>query len=131
MSMPRVVHFEIHTDNPDRAIAFYTRVFGWQISKWNGPVDYWLIKTGPEGERGINGGLLKRHGPGPAALQAVNSYVCTIDVPSVDEYTTKIAEAGGKLAVPKMAIPGVGWLAFFHDSEGNIVGIMQADAKAA
>ena len=57
--MPRVVHFEIHAENPDRAIAFYQTVFGWQFQKWAGPMDYWLIKTGSDEERGINGGLIR------------------------------------------------------------------------
>ncbi len=31
--MSRVVHFEIPTDNPERAAGFYREVFGWQIQK--------------------------------------------------------------------------------------------------
>jgi predicted enzyme related to lactoylglutathione lyase len=27
--MPRPIHFEIHTENPERAIAFYEGLFGW------------------------------------------------------------------------------------------------------
>ena len=60
--MNRVVHFEIHADNTARAVEFYRNLFGWEISKWDGPVEYWLIKTGPDGQRGINGGMVKRHG---------------------------------------------------------------------
>ena len=55
--MARVVHFEIPVDNPDRAVKFYTDVFGWKIEKWEGPIDYWLITTGEENEPGINGAL--------------------------------------------------------------------------
>jgi predicted enzyme related to lactoylglutathione lyase len=128
--MPRVVHFEIHADDPERGAAFYRNIFGWEITKWTGPQDYWLIKTGPDGVPGINGGLVKRRGPGPAEMQAVNAYVCTVDVPSVDEYLKKVTGAGGTIALPKMAIPGVGWLAYFKDTEGNIVGMMQRDAAA-
>ncbi len=29
--MPRVVHFEIPADDPERAIEFYRQVFGWKI----------------------------------------------------------------------------------------------------
>ena len=61
--MPRVVHFEIHAEDPSQAIAFYEAVFGWKFSHWGGgPTDYWLIKTGPDGEPGIDGGLIRRHG---------------------------------------------------------------------
>ena len=128
--MSRVVHFEIHAENPERALAFYTKVFGWQFQKWAGPMDYWLITTGTEGERGINGGMVRRMGPPPTDGQAVNAYACTIEIPAIDEFVAKIVAAGGKIALPKMPIPGIGWLAYFKDTEGNIVGVMQPDPQA-
>jgi hypothetical protein len=128
--MPRVVHFEIHATDPDRAVKFYETVFGWSFTKWDGPADYWLIGTGPDDQRGINGGLLRRHGAAPAEMQAVNSFVCTVDVPAVDDYVVKATAAGGSIAMPKMAVPGVGWLAYVKDTEGNILGMMQMDAMA-
>ena len=60
--VPRVIHFEIHAENPGRAIAFYKKVLGWEFSKWPGPVDYWIITTGPDSQPGINGGLVPRRG---------------------------------------------------------------------
>src|SRR5437660_3446153 len=103
--MPRVIHFEIHADNPERAIAFYQSVFGWQFQKWAGPMDYWLITTGSDDEKGINGGMVRRMGPAPLEQQPVNSYVCTIQVPAIDEYIAKIGAAGCPIVVPKMPIP--------------------------
>jgi predicted enzyme related to lactoylglutathione lyase len=126
--MPRVVHFEVHAEQPERAVRFYAAVFGWEISKWDGPQEYWLIQTGPADQPGINGGLLRRHGPLDGT--AVIAFVCTVDVPSVDDYLKRIAGAGGSLAVPKMAVPGVGWLAYAKDTEGNIFGILQRDESA-
>jgi uncharacterized protein len=128
--MPRVVHFEIHAENPERAIAFYQGIFGWSFQKWAGPMDYWLIGTGSDEERGINGGMVRRMGPPPIEMQAVNAYCCTVQVPAIDEYIAKIIVAGGPVVVPKMPIPGVGWLAYFKDTEGNIVGVMQPDPTA-
>ena len=128
--MPRVIHFEIHADNPERAVGFYQKVLGWEISKWGGPHDYWLVKTGPDNKPGINGGLLKRPGPSPTPMQCVNSFVCTVDVPNVDEYVTKATAAGGSVALPKMPVPGIGWLAYIKDTEGNILGMMQNDPAA-
>jgi len=126
--MPRVVHFEIHADNPDRAIKFYRDVFEWEFTRWDGPQSYWLIKTGPDSQPGINGGLIQRR----CAVdgQAVIAYVCTVDTPSVDEYLKKAQASGGTVALAKMPIPGVGWLAYCRDTEGNILGLMQADPKA-
>jgi predicted enzyme related to lactoylglutathione lyase len=122
--MPRVIHFEIHAEDPERAIRFYSGVFGWEVLKWDGPQEYWLINTGFDGP-GINGGLIRRRGPVDG--QAVRAYVCTIDVPSVDEYSQKVTDAGGQVVVPKMAIPGVGWLVYGKDPEGNVFGFMQSD----
>ena len=127
--MPRVVHFEIHAEEPERAVAFYQQVFGWEISKWAGPHEYWLIKTGPDGQLGINGGLMRRRGSIDGT--AVIAYVCTIDVPSVDEYAARITGHAGTVVVPKMPIPGIGWLVYAKDTEGNIFGIMQPDSAAA
>jgi predicted enzyme related to lactoylglutathione lyase len=128
--MPRVVHFEIHADDPGRAVAFYAGVFGWEINKAPGPHDYWLITTGPEGSPGINGGLLRRPCPASAEGQGLTAFACTIDVPSVDEYLGKVTAAGGRLALAKMAVPMVGWLAYAKDTEGNVFGLMQFDRAA-
>jgi predicted enzyme related to lactoylglutathione lyase len=126
--MPRVVHFEIHADDPERAVRFYQNLFGWQITKWDGPAEYWLLKTGSPGQPGIDGGLLRRRGPQQG--DAVIAYVCTIDVPSVDEYTEKATREGAQVVLPKMAIPNVGWLVYCKDTEGNIFGMMQPDPAA-
>jgi predicted enzyme related to lactoylglutathione lyase len=128
--MPRVIHFEIHAENPERAIAFYQGVFGWKFQKWDGPMDYWMIITGSDAEKGINGGMVRRMGPGPVEMQAVNAYACTIDVPAIDDYVAKAVTAGGVIALPKMPIPGIGWLAYVKDTEGNILGMMQIDPHA-
>src|SRR5262245_37659764 len=61
-AMPRVVHFEIHAAEPERAIRFYHELFGWQFNKWAGPEDYWLVVTGPKEEPGIDGGMVRRRG---------------------------------------------------------------------
>lgn len=128
--MPRVIHFEIHAVHPERAVKFYSEVFGWKFQAWDGPSEYWMIETGNSNSPGINGGLLRRRGPAPAHGQAVNAFVCTLDVASVDDTIVRASGAGGSVAVPKMAVPGVGWLVYFKDPEGNIFGAMQADRGA-
>jgi len=114
--MPRVVHFEIATDDPDRAITFYTSLFGWKFNKWDGGQPYWLIDTGT-GD-GINGGMYVRGG---SPIDSCN----TIDVPDVDAYLAKIADAGGEVIMPKMELPGLGYLAYCTDTEGNQFGVWQ------
>ena len=123
--MPRVIHFEIHAEQPERAIEFYSSAFGWTFQKWDGPLDYWTIVTGPDDEKGINGGMIQREGANPVNGQPVNCYVCTIDVSSVDDYIAKSLAAGGTLAVAKFPIPGIGWMAYVKDTEGNILGLIE------
>jgi predicted enzyme related to lactoylglutathione lyase len=127
--MPRVVHFEIHADDPERAAKFYTALFGWQITKWDGPLPYWMVVTGPEGTPGINGGLIKRPHP-ITGNDGVIAYVCTVDVADLDKGVARGLELGGSVALPKMPVPGVGWLAYLKDTEGNVFGMMQADPSA-
>jgi hypothetical protein len=128
--MPRVVHFEIHAAEPQRAIQFYSSAFGWEFKSWGEPMEYWLIMTGDPSMPGINGGLMRRQGPAPADMQPVNAYVCTIEVDLLEDAVTKVASLGAVIVVPKMPIPGVGWLAYFKDTEGNIVGLHQQDPSA-
>lgn len=126
--MPRVVHFEIHAEDPERAVRFYSALFGWSFQSWGGPMDYWLVTTGPDDQPGINGGMVRRMGAIDG--QAVIAYVCTVDVASVDESLEQAVGLGGQVALPKMPVPGVGWLAYAKDTEGNIFGMMQNDPSA-
>ncbi|RJP75776.1 MAG: VOC family protein [Candidatus Zixiibacteriota bacterium] len=120
--MPRVIHFEIPADDPERAVKFFQDVFGWTITKWEGPVEYWLIATGPDDLPGINGAVMRREGSGGT--------INTIDVPDVDAYMAKVKQAGGRVVTPRMAVPGVGWFCYCADTEGNMFGIMQEDPNA-
>ncbi len=120
--MLRVVHFEIPADKPERAVKFYKMIFAWKIEKWAGPVDYWLITTGEDKEPGINGAIMSKENQ--------KTTINTIDVPSVDYYLKKITEAGGKVVMPKTAVPSVGYMAYCADTEGNVFGIMQNDPSA-
>jgi predicted enzyme related to lactoylglutathione lyase len=128
--MTRAIHFEIHAGDPERCREFYQALFDWQFSKWDGPVEYWTIATGDPAQAGINGGLLRRRGAAPVSGQPVNAYVITIDVANLDESLAKGQSLGGSVAVAKMAIPGIGWIAYMTDTEGNIFGMMQNDQSA-
>ncbi len=120
--MPRVIHFEVAADDPDRAVKFYQNLFGWKIDKWDGPQDYWLVTTGAKKEPGIDGAIMRRM-PGMTTIN-------TVDVSSVDEFTQKVVAAGGKVVMPKDTIPGVGYFAYCADTEGNVFGMMQNDPSA-
>jgi len=121
--IPKVVHFEINADNPIRAKGFYENVFNWKIEKWEGPIEYWVIDAGEEGEDGINGGLQKRE-------ESEDQIFNYIKVPSVDKVSKKIEDNGGTVISPKIAVPGIGYFYMFKDTEGNKLGIMEEDESA-
>jgi len=127
--MPRPIHFEIQAENVERAIAFYGELLGWEFSQW-GKEPYWLVKTGEKGTPGIDGGLMPRRGGSPADMQPVNAFVCTVDVAALDAMVKRVMDLRGSIALPRMPIPTVGWLAYAKETEGNIFGIMQMDANA-
>ncbi|PWK13183.1 VOC family protein [Tumebacillus permanentifrigoris] len=120
----RVLHFEIHVEDPVKAGEFYKDVFGWKIESWGGGDEpYYLVSTGDENTPGINGGLMK-------SMDGQTRTVNSILVPDVDEYVAKVVAAGGTVALPKMPIPGVGYLAYLIDPQGVLFGITHMDPEA-
>jgi predicted enzyme related to lactoylglutathione lyase len=130
--MSRVVHFEIQADDVERAKAFYAAVFDWSFQDWGQATAsaYWGIMTGPEDQPGINGGLLQRPAPAPAPEQGTNAFVCTVQVDDYDATERRILDAGGRMALPKMALTGMAWQGYYLDPEGNTFGIHQPDPNA-
>jgi predicted enzyme related to lactoylglutathione lyase len=120
--MGRVVHFEVHADDLGRAERFYVETFGWQVQRWDGPVDYRLLRTGDQ-PPGIDGAIVARRGA--IEGEGVNAFVCTIEVDDLAAASERIATAGGELVVEPHRIPGVGSVAYFKDTEGNIFGALE------
>jgi predicted enzyme related to lactoylglutathione lyase len=127
VAVGRGVRLRIFATDPDRARAFYARVFGWSLSD-DGHRHCWVITTGDDPRLGIDG-------PHPAGTDhTVNPgglFVPTIHVPDVDAATAEALAAGGDVLVPRIPLPGVGWLVYLADTEGNLIGIMQDDPHAA
>ncbi len=130
--MAGVVHFEIQADDVERAKAFYAASLGWTFENYSAVVDapYWGIITGPPDAPGINGGLLPRPVAAPSQGQGTNAYVCTVQVDDYDATEKRILEAGGIVALPKMALTGMAWQGYYLDTEGNTFGIHQPDPDA-
>jgi len=81
-------------------------------------------------EPGINGGLLPRPAKTPPQECGTNAYVCTVQVEDFNETAKKIELAGGLVAMPKFALPGIAWQGYFLDTEGNTFGVHQPDESA-
>ena len=123
MMLP-LVHFEIHAADPEKAAAFYSDLFGWTIKKWEGPFDYWLVNAKTDAI-GIDGAIVQRRGERPPAGAAVSGFVCTISVDDLDARISQAERSGARKAVDKMEVPGVGWLAYMLDPDGNVFGMLQ------
>ncbi|WP_409291331.1 VOC family protein [Peribacillus sp. SCS-37] len=130
--MGRVVHFEIHVSDMERAKNFYGEVFGWTFQDWSdfAGIPYFGAVTGQEGELGIDGALMQRQGHAPGTGQPLNGFACTMGVENYDVTEAKILANGGTMALAKYALPGMAWQGYYIDTEGNTFGIHQPDANA-
>jgi uncharacterized protein len=119
-----VIHFEVPFEDGERATTFYAEAFGWQVNSMPG-YQYSLATTTPTDEQGrtteggINGGLLARHGP-------ITAPVITIGVDSIDDAVARIEKLGGKVAIGRSPVGTMGFSAYFHDTEGNLIGLWES-----
>ena len=132
--MNRVVHFEIHASDVEASKKFYSEVFGWEMQQMGSDYgNYVVIKNGPGMDEldklpqnpGINGGMMMANAPRPPKGVGPNAFVCIIGVDNIDEMMGKIEAAGGMPHTDKMDVPGVGFLRYYEDLEGNLFGIIQ------
>jgi uncharacterized protein len=115
------LYFEIQVDDPQRAIVFYSSIFGWKFSPAKGlPIPYWRIDSG-----GSGGGLLQRPAKAPPQKCGSNAFVCSFEVTGFDEVQEQILKLGGFVALPKFLVPGKCWQGYFIDTEGNTFGIFE------
>ena len=128
-----IVHFEIPAEDIEKLAKFYKDLFGWSMNKYPGPTTYYLVGTVPVDEKtmtptrpGVNGGMyVKKNATSPDLAIAINY----ISVESVEQYSKKVTALGGKILVPKMEIPGIGWWALAVDPEGNKFGMLEYKQK--
>jgi uncharacterized protein len=132
--MPTIVHFEIPSDDTERSKKFYNELFGWKIDKFPSPtgaqalpegMEYWMISTvDDKGNEAVDGGMMKRQSP---QQQGITNY---FDVKSVQEYSARVEQLGGKFTSTKMPVPGMGYFAVCTDTENNGFGIFEVDSTA-
>lgn len=123
IGMNSVGYFEIQSSDPGREIHFYEAVFGWKfIREHFAPIEYYRIET-----ETINGGLLKRPVPVPAAGHGTNAYVVSMQVSNFDETAALVISNGGRVAMAKFAIPGRCWQGYFLDADDNTFGIFEVN----
>lgn len=119
-------YFEIQSSDPEREIQFYEALFGWKFTReYHVPIPYYRIETGT-----IPGGLMARPAPLPPAECGANAFVNSVYVENFDICSSMILRHGGRIAVPKFAIPGRCWQGYFMDQDNNLFGIYEADEQA-
>jgi hypothetical protein len=118
-----LVWFEIPADNVQRAKAFYGKLFGWKIKKMVGAkMPYFLIDTGG-GDQTPDGRLLERQSP----QHAITNYV---SVASVEKAAEKVQKLGGKVIMPQMPVPQMGYFVVCQDTENNAFALWERNEKA-
>lgn len=123
----KVTHFAIHIDDMDRAKDFYRTVFEWGFASY-GPSDFMQIKADQSEEGELIGAMqARKYSPVPEKIIGLE---CTVSVENVEEIIAKVVDKGGKILMPKTAIPYVGWITKFLDTEGNLICAMQNDPQA-
>ena len=116
-----IINFEIPADDLERAQAFYSGLFGWEIKEVTGRKGYLTI-TGTS-ENSVGGGIIKRFQP----QQTIINY---IDVPSIDEYSARVESLGGKIVVQKKPVRGSGYFVICRDTENNAFGMWEENTDA-
>ena len=128
--MAGVVHFEIPTEDNERANTFYQSAFNWNLAPMQ-EMDYTIAITTPSDEQtgmpsapgAINGALFPR-------TDNLRTPILIIDVEDVDAALSQVESAGGSVVQAKDAVPGMGYYAYFKDTEGNSLGLWRTDSSA-
>lgn len=123
----RLTHFAIYADNMERAKNFYSSVFEWGTASYGSPDFLQLKADQTEGGELIGALQSRKYSP---VKEKIIGLECTISVDSVDDIIEKVKGNGGQILMPKTAIPYVGWITKFLDTEGNLVCAMQTDNSA-
>ena len=121
--MPAIVHFDVPTEDVERAKKFYSTLFGWKFESFPEMQYNLFTTTNLDGTPGVGGGMGKRMD----ASQRIMNY---FGVPSIDVAMKQVKSLGGKVLSEKMAVPGMGFLATCMDTEGNLFGLWEEATQA-
>ena len=126
--MNPVVHFELPTEDRERAKKFYTEAFGWKLTQYGPEMqNYVVAQTDETDEKGmlvktnrINGGLYEI----TSDMEAQHPSV-VIAVEDIKVGMEKVLAAGGKVLGEPIEIPTISLYVSFIDTEGNRLSLLQ------
>jgi predicted enzyme related to lactoylglutathione lyase len=107
-----VIHFEIGCRDSAKMSAFYSKLFGWEVSD-SGPAK--MIDTGSK--EGIAGHFMS------LGHEPHNYFTAYAQVDNLEAYLKKAESLGGKTLIPPQEVPGMGHFAWFQDPEGTCFGL--------
>jgi predicted enzyme related to lactoylglutathione lyase len=115
-----IVHVEFPSEDADRAVRFWSGLFGWSFGDSGMPgIDYRMARTGEQSGAAIFADEESRDGH-------PRFYFSTDDIQAS---SAKVKELGGT-AEERAPVPGIGWFAVCADSEGNAFRLWQQDETA-
>lgn len=117
------VHVELNSPDPEKAKAFYTKLFQWELEDTTNPAvpddAYTVIKVG----EGTGGGIMKQVPHGPAG------WIPYVLVDDLRTTTDKVRTLGGKVMKDVTEVPEMGWFSIIQDPSGSILGLWKANAE--
>lgn len=117
------VHVELNTSDPEKAKAFYSELFQWQLEDVPNPAvaagSYTMIKVGA----GTGGGIMKQIPGGPSG------WLAYVEVGDIYAATQKAKSLGGKVMKDVTEVMGMGWLSFIEDPTGAVLGLWKSKSK--
>jgi len=117
------IHVELNTPDPQKAKAFYSKLFGWQLEDVPNPATpdnaYTLVKVGT----GTGGGIMKQMPGGPSG------WLAYVEVDDVHAATEKAKSLGGKVMKDVTEVTGMGWFSFIQDPTGAVLGLWKSKPR--
>ena len=117
------VHVELNTPDPEKAKAFYSKLFDWQLEDVPDTAvstgSYTMVKVGA----GTGGGIMKQIPGGPSG------WLAYVQVDDMHAATRKAKSLGGKVMKDVTEVMGMGWLSFIQDPTGAVLGLWKPKAK--
>ena len=111
------VHVELNTPDPEKAKAFYSKLFDWQLEDVPDTAvstgSYTMVKVGA----GTGGGIMKQIPGGPSG------WLAYVQVDDMHAATRKAKSLGGKVMKDVTEVMGMGWLSFIQDPTGAVLGL--------
>ena len=119
-SYGQFVWHDLITPNPDKAMDFYSQLFGWTYkSLGNGEMSYHVIYNGDKAIGGIIPLNVKTHPSG--------EWLSSVSVPDVDKAVAYNTQKGGKTLFKPSNFKGRGRSALVQDPEGAYISFIKSE----